>query len=207
MKILLTILLLLGGLIALGQVNPKSTYVSGFYKSNGTYVSGYYRTIKNSTINDNYSTYPNINPYTGKAGWITPTSSTSQKYNYTSSSSRYNLDYQYKSNGNQPYQLPLISESYSKIQKVYTSSPILSSPNSNGIVIARVENNEIYILEDYNEFYCKVKLGNVAGYMSKFYFAKENLYTKESSTLKYSQNITKKEPLQIQKVYIHHLQF
>lgn len=55
-----------------GQVNPNSTYVNGYYKNNGTYVNGYYRTTPNQTINDNYSTYPNYNPYTGKQGNVQP---------------------------------------------------------------------------------------------------------------------------------------
>lgn len=55
-----------------GQVNPNSTYVNGYYKQNGTYVNGYNRTTPNSTINDNYSTSPNINPYTGTQGTIKP---------------------------------------------------------------------------------------------------------------------------------------
>lgn len=55
-----------------GQVNPNSHYVKGHYRSNGTYVNGYYRTNPNSTIRDNYSTYPNVNPYTGKVGTVNP---------------------------------------------------------------------------------------------------------------------------------------
>lgn len=46
--------------------------VNGYTRSDGTYVAPYYRTAPNSTINDNYSTYPNINPYTGKQGTIPP---------------------------------------------------------------------------------------------------------------------------------------
>ena len=61
------------GANSFGQVNPNSTYVNGYYKSNGTYVNGYYRTTPNNTINDNYSTYPNVNPYTGTQGTIQPT--------------------------------------------------------------------------------------------------------------------------------------
>lgn len=52
--------------------NPNHVYVNGYYKSNGTYVEGYYRTAPNSTINDNFSTYPNVNPYNGKTGTIPP---------------------------------------------------------------------------------------------------------------------------------------
>lgn len=42
--------------------------VSGYYKSNGTHVNSYMRTNANSTKSDNFSTYGNINPYTGKVG-------------------------------------------------------------------------------------------------------------------------------------------
>ena len=59
-----------------GQVNSSSTHVNGYYRSNGTHVDGYYRTTPNNTINDNYSTYPNYNPYTGKQGTIQPNYST-----------------------------------------------------------------------------------------------------------------------------------
>ena len=43
-------------------------WVNGYQKSNGTYVQGHYRSSPNSTTSDNYSTYPNVNPYTGKRG-------------------------------------------------------------------------------------------------------------------------------------------
>lgn len=33
-----------------------------------TYVDPYYRTAPNQTKDDNYSTYPNVNPYSGKQG-------------------------------------------------------------------------------------------------------------------------------------------
>lgn len=44
------------------------TYVKGYYRKNGTYVQPHYRSDKNSTTNDNWSTYGNTNPYTGKKG-------------------------------------------------------------------------------------------------------------------------------------------
>jgi hypothetical protein len=49
------------------------TYVNGYVRSNGTYVEGYHRTSPDNTINNNYGTYPNVNPYTGKQGTIQPT--------------------------------------------------------------------------------------------------------------------------------------
>lgn len=45
------------------QVNPNSTYVQGYYRSDGTSVNGYYKTTPNSTNRDNYTTRPNVNPY------------------------------------------------------------------------------------------------------------------------------------------------
>ena len=48
--------------------NAKSERVSGYTKENGTYVEPYYRTSPNNTVNDNYGTRGNENPYTGKVG-------------------------------------------------------------------------------------------------------------------------------------------
>lgn len=71
-----TILLLLLSLIfcseSIGQVNTNTVWVNGYTKSNGTYVQGHYRTAPNKTINDNFSTFPNVNPYTGVQGTIAP---------------------------------------------------------------------------------------------------------------------------------------
>jgi hypothetical protein len=55
-----------------GYVNPSYHYTHGYYRSNGTYVHGYYATNPNSTKLDNYSTIGNVNPWTGKPGWIRP---------------------------------------------------------------------------------------------------------------------------------------
>lgn len=44
--------------------------VRGYYKSNGTYVEPHYRSAPNGTKSDNFSTYGNVNPYTGKEGTI-----------------------------------------------------------------------------------------------------------------------------------------
>ena len=52
------------------NTNPNHVEVNGYYKSNGTYVEPYIRTAPNSTIRDNFSTSPNLNPYTGKIGTI-----------------------------------------------------------------------------------------------------------------------------------------
>lgn len=46
----------------------SAVYVKGYTKKNGTYVRGHHRTAPNNTVNDNYSTYGNTNPYTGERG-------------------------------------------------------------------------------------------------------------------------------------------
>ena len=42
--------------------------VRGYYRSNGTYVQPHYRSNPDRSFYNNWSTYPNINPYTGKIG-------------------------------------------------------------------------------------------------------------------------------------------
>ena len=72
---ILTLALLVGAIFsATAQTNSNHVYVDGYYKTNGTYVQGHYRTAPNNTINDNFSTYPNVNPYTGDVGTIKPKS-------------------------------------------------------------------------------------------------------------------------------------
>lgn len=44
------------------------TYVSPYTRRDGTQVEGHWRTAPNSTVDDNYSTRGNVNPYTGQAG-------------------------------------------------------------------------------------------------------------------------------------------
>lgn len=63
--------------IVFAQTNPEHVKVKGYYKSNGTYVQPYYRTAPNSTNKDNFSTKGNVNPYTGKPGYIQPDSKSS----------------------------------------------------------------------------------------------------------------------------------
>ncbi len=59
-------------------------YVNGYYKSNGTYVDSYMKSSPNSTKSDNFSTYGNVNPYTGQAG--TKTYSDYNNYGHNKSS-------------------------------------------------------------------------------------------------------------------------
>jgi hypothetical protein len=51
-----------------GQRAGAADYVRGYTRSNGTYVAPYYRTHADYNFYNNWSTYPNINPYTGQMG-------------------------------------------------------------------------------------------------------------------------------------------
>lgn len=42
--------------------------VRGYRKKNGAVVQPYHRSEADSTVNNNYSTQGNVNPYTGKSG-------------------------------------------------------------------------------------------------------------------------------------------
>jgi hypothetical protein len=51
---------------------PASTvdavWVNAYYRADGTYVSGHYRSRADGDPSNNWSTSPNVNPYTGKPG-------------------------------------------------------------------------------------------------------------------------------------------
>jgi hypothetical protein len=51
-------------------VSGQTTYAPGYTKKNGTYVAPHYKTSPNKTKVDNWSTKPNVNPYTGKQGTV-----------------------------------------------------------------------------------------------------------------------------------------
>lgn len=65
-------LILLAALAAAMPLAAKTTTVKGYIKSDGTYVAPHIRTTPNGTKLDNYSTQPNINPYTGQQGTVDP---------------------------------------------------------------------------------------------------------------------------------------
>jgi len=52
--------------------NPQNHRVKGYSKKDGTTVQPHRRTNQNKTERDNYTSKPNVNPYTGKKGYKTP---------------------------------------------------------------------------------------------------------------------------------------
>ena len=55
-----------------GLSSGGSHSVSGHFKKNGTYVAPHHATNPNQTQRDNWSSKPNVNPYTGKQGTKEP---------------------------------------------------------------------------------------------------------------------------------------
>ncbi len=69
-----TTLILAAALASFAAVSfAKDTNVKGHYRSDGTYVQPHTRSEPNKSYNDNWSTSPNTNPYTGKQGTNSPT--------------------------------------------------------------------------------------------------------------------------------------
>jgi len=100
-----------------GYVNPSYHYTQGYFRSNGTYVHGYYATNPNGTKLDNYSTIGNVNPWTGKPGWIRP----------DESPRAYNPPREVPiSSGNPPQEVPISS-----------AVPVPSGATSKSVAVAR----------------------------------------------------------------------
>ena len=58
---------LLAPVVAFGQV-----HVDGYTRKDGTYVAPHWRSSPDSSFNNNWSTQPNVNPYTGQQGTREP---------------------------------------------------------------------------------------------------------------------------------------
>jgi len=104
------------------QVNPNNHYVQGYHRSDGTYVKGHYRTNPNHTNRDNYTTRPNVNPYTGKKGYIKPDNNYIPSYNYSIPTYNYSTTYD-----------------YSKLKSTNTSDVYSSFDYSNNTVIPKID--------------------------------------------------------------------
>ena len=75
-KQMLVVVIVCAGAAFVGEQARGADYVRGYTRSNGTYVAPYHRTHADHNFYNNWSTYPNINPYTGQIGTrLTPPSS------------------------------------------------------------------------------------------------------------------------------------
>lgn len=68
MKKTMTILAVLVIICVTSFAANADVYVRGYYRNNGTYVQPHYRSNPDGNRSNNWSTYPNVNPYTGKTG-------------------------------------------------------------------------------------------------------------------------------------------
>jgi len=69
-------------IIGISQVVFADVFLNGYLKRDGTYIKPHYRSNTNSNFYDNWSTKPNINPYTGKRGTkVTPPQHNQNNYN------------------------------------------------------------------------------------------------------------------------------
>src|SRR5204862_189267 len=66
---ILSLLLLLG---TAAPLLAQDVSVKGYYRRDGTYVQPHMRSTPDSSYNNNWSTYPNVNPYTGQQGTRQP---------------------------------------------------------------------------------------------------------------------------------------
>lgn len=58
--------------LALAAPAVAQVRVKAYVKTDGTYVAPYVRTAPDHSLLNNYSTAPNVNPYTGKVGTVNP---------------------------------------------------------------------------------------------------------------------------------------
>ena len=109
MKFLMTLCFLSFITVIFAQVNPNHHYVKGYHRSDGTYVKGHYRTNPNNTNRDNYSTRPNVNPWTGERGYIAPDNKPLPSYSRTYKSPP---AIQYRTTSSSANRSPNITNSY-----------------------------------------------------------------------------------------------
>jgi hypothetical protein len=73
------------------SIAQNSVYVRPYLKKDGTLVQGHFRSAPNGTVFDNWSVYPNINPYTGELGTKDPWTEYLKQLERKSSSYEFNF--------------------------------------------------------------------------------------------------------------------
>ena len=72
MLLISAVLLLVLGLTLAPAWAGGDVFVNGYTRRDGTYVAPHFRSAPDSSVDNNWSTYPNVNPYTGQQGTRSP---------------------------------------------------------------------------------------------------------------------------------------
>ncbi|WP_179349774.1 SH3 domain-containing protein [Winogradskyella pacifica] len=171
MRIYLILFALVSFFISYCQVNPNHHKVNGYYRSDGTYVKSHYRTNKNNTNRDNYSTKPNINPWTGKKGYIIPDT----RINYPSRTNNSTVNNRLK----KPILTYYPTTGNSKTVMV---AKLRTEPNPLAEIVARIPANAKIQIIKKEDGYFKVKYGSWTGYLNEMYIS-----SSEKTSIDYSQ--------------------
>lgn len=146
-------------------VFAKDVYVNGYTRKDGTYVEGHYRSAPNNTVNDNFSTYGNVNPYTGKPGTkhITDHNENTYSPSYNSENSRihesYSLDAYCNTNDGDQFSIEFNSDLL-KAKGKYTAK---RSPSQDNAWAAYSNKGYTYYLGTVNNGKFPVKVTNKWG--------------------------------------------
>ena len=72
MALLARLIVAVAALLAAVAPALAQVHVDGYTKKDGTYVAPHWRSSPDSSVNNNWSTSPNVNPFTGQQGTHTP---------------------------------------------------------------------------------------------------------------------------------------
>ena len=173
-----------------GQTNSKHVKVKGYYRKDGTYVQPHYRTAPNSTNRDNFSTKGNVNPYTGKAGYITPDS---KSYNYPN-----NTNSTTKSNSNNSYNYyNSSSSSYNNYSySLYKDKPTYTTKSranvrehmntSSAIKMTVPSNSDVKVVNSFFGDWWEIYYDGKTGYMHSSLLKRSSSTTSTSSSSSYN---------------------
>lgn len=72
MKRIILALVIVIAFFIVAEAFANDTYVNPYFRKDGTYVPGHHRSTPDGNKMNNYSTQGNVNPYTGKPGYVDP---------------------------------------------------------------------------------------------------------------------------------------
>ncbi len=145
-KLFLSTVLLLISVLSFAQSHVK---VRAYFKKDGTYVPSYYRTSKDNTVNNNWSTVGNYNPYTGKAGTLPRSSYSSYSYksprSYTPSYSTSSYSAPVYMPSDRPISYRYTNPSYSEPTYAPSISSTLYTGPRGGVYYINSSGNKSYV--------------------------------------------------------------